>query len=149
MSPRAEQRARVTFWVALVAVWIVAAWYMFDAAATVPSADRLAQDRMVEIPTPSGYIAAVIMSGLELALVLAILWPWRPELYASRLAFAALALITWFIMTTQIDVSRMDWIHRRWLASTILLQLLGIAVLLLYRAGRRIASQQPHNSTGR
>ena len=93
------------------------------------------------IPSPRTFFTAAIFSGMELAVILAALWPWRPTLYATRLAVTALALVTWFIMTTpMMELSRMDWVHRRWLAFLILTVLGALVVLLLYRLVRRITS---------
>ncbi|NIQ60061.1 MAG: hypothetical protein GWN02_34605, partial [Gemmatimonadetes bacterium] len=82
---------------------------------TVPSAERLQESRLVAIPTPRTFMTAVVFSAMELAVVLAVLWPWRPAYYASRLALASLAVLTWFLMTvpTSMQLSRMDWVHRR------------------------------------
>ena len=84
---------RVVLWWLLVGAWLVAVWYMWDATVTVPSAGRLEESRQVAIPTVRTFWAAVAFSGLELAVILATLWPWRPELYATRMAAAVLALV--------------------------------------------------------
>lgn len=138
MSPRLARRLRLAFCLALTAAWAVAVYYMWDAMTTVPTAGRLEQSRMAEIPTPTTFYAAVFMSGFELAVVLAILWPWRPEYYASRIGFAALALVTWFVMTTPMDLTRMDWVHRRWLAFMIVTLAVGLVGIGVYRAARRL-----------
>jgi hypothetical protein len=130
---RLERWVRIGFWAALALGWIVAVAYMWDAMATIPSAERLEESKLVVIPTPQTFLTSVIFSGMELAVVLAALWPWRPAYYASRLAVTTLALMAWFVTTTPMDLSRMDWVHRRWLAATTLLVLVALLVLLAYR----------------
>ncbi|MFP4623797.1 MAG: hypothetical protein ACLFRX_06430 [Gemmatimonadota bacterium] len=125
----------------LIAGWVVSVYYMWDAMTTVPSAERLEASKLVAIPSPRTFFTAAIFSALELGLVLVALWPWRPGYYASRLAVAALALITWFITTTPMELSRMDWVHRRWLAFTTAAVLAALAVLLLYRLARRLTER--------
>lgn len=136
---RMERWVRIGFWLLLVVSWGVAVAYMWQAMTTVPSPERLAESKMVAIPTPRTFVTATIFSGLELAVVLAALWPWRPALYATRLAGTALGLATWFIISTPMDLSRMDWVHRRWLAFLFLAVVAALAVLLLYRLVRLFA----------
>lgn len=128
--------ARTGFWVLLILSWLVAVAYMWDALTSIPSAERLGESRMVAIPTPRTFFTAAVFSGMELAVVLAALWPWRPAYFGTRLAVAALAVVTWFIMTTPSAVSRMDWVHRRWLAFVAVAAAGALIVLLTYRAGR-------------
>jgi hypothetical protein len=130
---RLERWVRIGFWATLALGWIVAVAYMWDAMATIPSAERLEESKLVVIPTPQTFLTSVIFSGMELAVVLAALWPWRPAYYASRLTVTTLALMAWFVTTTPMDLSRMDWVHRRWLAATTLLVLVALLVLLAYR----------------
>ena len=136
---------RVVLWWLLVGAWLVAVWYMWDATVTVPSAGRLEESRQVAIPTVRTFWAAVAFSGLELAVILATLWPWRPELYATRMAAAVLALVTWFVITTPLDITRLDWVHRRWLLAMAAGILLALALLLAGRALDRFRSApDPH-----
>jgi hypothetical protein len=134
---RLERWARLGFWGALIGSWVVMVAYMWDALTTIPSAERLEETRMAVIPTPRTFAAAVIFSALELGVVLAALWPWRPDWYAARMAVAAMALITWFIITTPMGLSQMDWVHRRWLGFMILALAAGLVVHLVYRLVRR------------
>ena len=136
-----ESRARIVFWSLLALSWVVAVALMWDAMTTVPSAERLEESKLVVIPTPRTFFTAAIFSAMELAIVLAALWPWRSELYATRLAGTSLALVTWFIMTTPMDLSRMDWVHRRWLAFMTAATLAGLVLLLLYRLFRTVRRQ--------
>ncbi|HUG39736.1 MAG TPA: hypothetical protein VMM12_04590 [Longimicrobiales bacterium] len=141
MSPRLEQRFRLGLWVLLILGWVVAVWMMWEALTTVPGAERLETSRLVAIPTPRTFFAAAAFAGLELAVVLAILWPWREDFYATRLLAAALALVTWFIMTTPLQLSRMDWVHRRWLAGMAMTVALALVLFLLYRGARRFVPE--------
>ncbi|MDX1674378.1 MAG: hypothetical protein R3314_06180 [Longimicrobiales bacterium] len=140
---RAEEWTRRAFWILLIASWVVAVWYMWDAMTTIPSAERLQESRMAEIPGPRRFFAAMAFSGMELAVVLAALWPWRPAYYASRLAVTALGVLTWFIMTTPMDLSRMDWVHRRWLAFLALAQVAALVTVLVYRGIRAVIRGRP------
>lgn len=137
-DPHAERLGRIALWVILAASWVAAVAFMWDALTTVPSAERLQESKLVVIPTPQTFMTAVVFSGMELAVVLAALWPRRPAFYATRLALTGLALVTWFIMTTPMDLSRMDWVHRRWLAFQVLAVLVALVVLLVYRLGRAV-----------
>lgn len=139
LSEPAGRAVRIGFWVLLIAGWLLAVWLMFDAMTTVPSAARLETSRQVQIPSVRTFLAAAAFSGLELAVILALLWPWRGEFYATRLATAALALVTWFIITTPLDLSRLDWVHRRWLAAMAFAMAGALLLLLLYRGARRFA----------
>jgi hypothetical protein len=135
---RLELWARMALCAVLVGSWAVMVAYMWDALTTVPGADRLDVSRMLVIPTSRTFFAATAFSALELAVVLAVLWPWRPSYYAARLAVAILALATWFTITTPLGVSRMDWVHRRWLFFLILATGSALAVNLAYQLGRRL-----------
>lgn len=140
-GPRWERGGRVVLWAILAVSWVVAVAFMWEAVTTVPSAERLEESKLVVIPTPQMFLTAAVFSGMELAVVLAALWPWRPGFYATRLAVTALALVTWFIMTTPMDLSRMDWVHRRWLAFQVVAVMAGLTVLLLYRLARAVSQR--------
>ncbi len=133
-APRAVEWTRRGFWLLLVVSWVVMVTFMWDAMTTIPSAERLQQSRLVEIPGPRRFFAAVAFSAMELAVVLAALWPWRPAYYAGRLAIMALAVATWFLITVPPGLSDMDRAHRQWLAFLVLAQVAALAVLLAYRA---------------
>lgn len=129
---------RVVFWWLLVAGWVVAVWFMWEALTTVPSAARLESSRLLAIPTVRTFFAATLFSALELIVILGLLWPWRPQLYATRLAIAALALLTWFVITIPLDLTRMDRVHRIWLLGTAVATLAALLALLAGRAVRRL-----------
>jgi hypothetical protein len=139
---RFERGARIAFWALLILSWITAVAFMWEAMTRVPSAERLEESKLVAIPTLRTFLTAAIFSGMELAIVLAALWPWKPDFYASRLGVTALALVTWFITTTPMDVSRMDWIHRRWLAFLIVASTAALLTLLLYRLSRHLVARR-------
>lgn len=137
MRERSARRVRIGLWLLLILGWIVAVWLMFESLTTLPSAERLETSRLVAIPTVRTFLAAAAFSGLELAVILALLWPWRGELYAVRMATGVLAIFTWFIITTPLDLTRMDWVHRRWLAAMGAGIASALLVLLLYHGARR------------
>lgn len=89
---------------------------LWTAFSTIPSAERLAQSRMVEIPTLRTVAVLLVQSAVEAGLLLALLVPWRPRRYLARLWLAAFAIWVWFLATTPLGLTRMAWIHRRWLA---------------------------------
>lgn len=130
---RRVEWVRIGFWLLLLVSWVVAVVYMWEAVSTIPSAERLEQTRLVEIPGPRRFLAAAAFSLMELTVVLAALWPWRPAYYGTRLAITTLGVLTWFIMTTPMDLSRMDWVHRRWLAWLVLAQAVALLVLAVFR----------------
>jgi hypothetical protein len=133
VSEAAALRFRVAVAGVLVVAWAVSVYYMWDALTTVPSAERLQQTRMVAIPTPRSFFMVTAFSAMELAVVLAVVWPWLPSFYASRLAAGVLGLVTWFITTIPMEVSDMDRVHRRWLVFTALALLAALVLLLLWR----------------
>ena len=137
-AARIEAFARIVFWAMLVVSYVVTVAYMWEALTTIPSAERLEESRLVGIPTPRTFFAAAVFSAMELGVVLAALWPWRPAYYGTRLGLTALALITWFLMTIPTGVNRMDWVHRRWLAFLAVAVLAAVVVRLLYRLARRL-----------
>ncbi len=145
---RVERLLRIAFWAVLAISWVVAVAYMWDAMTTVPSAERLEESKVVGIPTPRTFFTSAIFSGMELAIVLAALWPWRPEFYATRLGITGLGLVTWFIMTTPMDLSRMDWVHRRWLAFMVLVIVVALVTLAIHRVARRVIGRGERIQTG-
>ena len=136
--PRAAEWARQGFWLLLLASWAVMVAFMWDAMTTIPSAERLQESRLVAIPGPRRFFAAAAFSAMEVAVVLAALWPWRPAYYASRLAITALGVATWFLITVPPGLSDMDRVHRQWLAFLVLAQVAGLLVLLVYRGIRAV-----------
>jgi hypothetical protein len=138
-AARTEHWARLGFWLLLLGSWAIMISYMWEALTTLPTPERLQETRMAVIPTSRTFFAAVLFSGLELGVVLAALWPWRPSHYAARLGITCLALITWFVITTPMGTSRMDWVHRRWLFFLVLATAAALIINVGYRAVRRLA----------
>jgi hypothetical protein len=132
---------RITLWLALVVAWMVMVAYMWDAVTTIPSADRLAESHLIVIPGARSLVTAVTVSAIELVVVLAVLWPGRGAFWATRLAATAVGLVTWFIATTPLrDLSRMDWVHRRWLAFMVLAMAVSLVVTLMFRLALRVVA---------
>jgi hypothetical protein len=126
-------------WVGLVLGWLVMLLQMWSAFATVPSADRLAESRMMQIPTLQTLAALAVRSAVELGVVLVLLLPgWRSH-YRLRLLGTALLLAVWFIGTTPLTLSVMHWVHRRWLAAMTLALFLSLLVAAVAGLLRRRA----------
>lgn len=140
--------ARIGIWTLLMVSWAIQVAYMWDALTTVPSAERLEETRMAVIPTSRTFFAAMVFSALELSVVLVALWPWRAGYYTARLSGTTLALVTWFIMTTPMDLSRMDWVHRRWLFFLILAVGGALLVSAAYRSIRAVAARERGDGGG-
>jgi hypothetical protein len=117
---------RLVFWFALLLSWIVLLPVLWSAFSTVPSAERLSQSHMVEIPTLGTVVMLVGKSAAELVVVLALTLPWWRRRYLTRLWLAAVGAWAWFFASTPMGLTRMAWMHRRWLA--------GVAAALLVAA---------------
>lgn len=120
----------------LVVGWAVAVWLMWGALDTGAPDPRL-DGSPLATPTMRTFYAAALFSALELALILAILWPGRAEYYAARLGTCVLALATWLVMTPRSDAIGMDRVHRQWLSTMIVLLAGALLGTLLYRASAR------------
>ena len=120
----------------LVASWLVLLPLLWNAFSTLPTAERLEQSHMARIPTLQALGLIVARSAAELAAVLALTWP-AARLFASRLALAALGLAVWFLYSMPLGLSRMEWLHRRWLALLVVLLLAGALVELAMRGVAR------------
>ncbi|MBW3552053.1 MAG: hypothetical protein KY466_01015 [Gemmatimonadetes bacterium] len=136
MTAAIRTRLRFGLWALLIAGWAVAVWLMWVGMGSGPSDPRL-ETSPIASPTMRTFYAAALFSGLELAVILAILWPPRPEYYATRLAVSVTALATWFVLSTRIDATGMDRVHRQWLIAMIAMLAVALAATLLYRATRR------------
>lgn len=122
-SPAAA-RTRIVLWVVLILSWVVLIPLLWSAFMTVPSAERLQQSRMIEIPTFATFQLIAVESAVELLVVAALLFPWRARFYLSRLWVTALGVCVWFIASTPLSLTRLAWVHRRWLAAV------GVTLLL-------------------
>ncbi len=123
-----RDRARSALWFALILSWLVLVPMLWTAFSTVPSPERLAQPRMVQIPTLDSLGLLVGQSAIELGVLLAWLLPWRPRFYLGRLWIGAVGVWAWFIGTTPLGLSQMTWHHRRWLAAVGVTLLLSAAI---------------------
>jgi uncharacterized membrane protein YfcA len=110
---------------------------LWSAVTTIPSAERLEQSHMVAIPTLGMFVQVALLSAAELAITLALIWPRWLRAYTVRIFFAALLLTAWFLATTPLGMSRLQWTHRRWLALVVL-------VLLLFGAYEALRSIRQH-----
>lgn len=111
---------RYTLSILLTLSWGVAVYLMWRGLTTIPSAERLAESRLVPIPTPASF-------AREFALT----WPGRR--FLLRLWVAALAAWGWFFATAPLGINTVQWAHRRWLAA-VALWLLVTAVIAAARA---------------
>lgn len=141
MTPHAHIPLRFGLWVLLIIGWALAVWLMWAALGTGPSDPRLEGSPLAS-PTTRTFYAAALFSGLELAVVLAILWPGRAEYYATRLALCVLAVATWFVITTRIDATGMDRVHRQWLIAMMAMLIVALLGTLLYRGARRFQRRE-------
>lgn len=140
-------RWRLGIWIGLILGWLVMLLYLWSGFATFPSAERLEQSRMTAIPTLRTVATLAARSAAELGVVLALLWPQWSRFWASRLLAAALLLAGWFIATTPLTLSTVDWVHRRWIAATaavlLLCSILVFAVQLARIATRGARTARP------
>ena len=126
--------------------WLVLVPMLWTAFSTVPSAERLAQSRMVRIPTLQTVGLLVLRTAAEAGVLLALLAPWRPRFYLSRLWIAAFGVVAWFIGTTPLGLTRMSWIHRRWLAAVGVALLLWAAIATMARIVRGLRARNADRS---
>jgi hypothetical protein len=124
---------RVGVCAGLVLSWLVMLLYAWSAFSTVPSAERLEQSRMTQIPTLFTFGTLALRSVVELLAVLALVWP-AARLYLTRVLFAAFALAAYFLATAPLTVTLMEWVHRRWLAAV------GAGLLGVFIAGATAAA---------
>lgn len=137
MTARTRKRLRFGLWALLIASWAAAAWLMWVALGAGPSDPGLETSPLAS-PTARTFYAAALFSGLELAVILAILWPGRAEYYATRLALCVMAIATWFVVTAGLDATGMDRVHRQWLIAMLAVLVAALVGTLLYRAARRL-----------
>lgn len=142
MPPRADT-ARFLLWVLVATSWLTLLPLLWSAFATLPSAERLEQSHMAEIPTLATLGWTVLRSGLEAGAVLILLWPWWRRRFLLRLWLAAVAALVWFLATIPLSLTRMSWIHRRWLAALGLGLLVAAGVWTLVRSARQLGRASP------
>lgn len=136
--PAPHSRRRFALTILLALGWIALVPMLWSAFSTLPSAERLEQSRMARIPTLGAFLFVLGKSAVELLAVLALTWP-RVRGYATRLAVAALGLVAWFFFSTPLSLTRMEWLHRRWLVAMVLLLLAALVLELGLRLVRRRA----------
>jgi hypothetical protein len=124
---------RIGVCVGLVLSWLVMLVYAWTAFSTLPSAERLQESRMTEIPTLMSVRNLLLRSGAELLVVLALLWP-AHRLYLTRVTVALFGAMAWFLTTVPLTVTNMSWVHRRWLAALII----GLFAVLLVGATAKV-----------
>lgn len=134
----AWSRRRLALTLLLAVSWLILVPLLWRAFSTLPTPERLEQSRMAPIPTLQSFLFVTGKSALELGVVLVLTWP-RAQLYASRLVVALLGLLGWFLFSTPLSVSRMEWLHRRWLALAVLALLVALVIELAVRLARRVA----------
>lgn len=141
MTARTTKRLRLGVWALLIASWVVAVWLMWTALGAGPSDPRLEISPLAS-PTTRTFYAAALFSGLELAVILGILWPGRGEYYATRLTVCALAIAAWFVLTTGLDATGLDRVHRHWLIAMLAALIAALLGILLYRAAPRLKASR-------
>jgi hypothetical protein len=110
---------RLAVWLACIVGWLVMLLQLWTAFATFPTPERLEQARLVAIPTLQTVALLAGRSALELAAVLALLWPLHRRAWTRRVLAAAVLLAAWFLLTTPLSLSAIGWVHRRWLAAMV------------------------------
>lgn len=131
-QPRASSRGRALVWLGVALSWVILLPLLWSAVTTLPSPERLEQTRTAAIPTLRTLLIVIALSAAEAAFALLLLWPrWRGA-YTGRLLGAAVGLGAWFVASTPLSMSRLDWVHRRWLA----LVAFGLMIVALFRLGR-------------
>lgn len=136
-------RAPFALWIVLILSWIVLLPMLWTAFSTVPSPERLAQSRMVRIPTLESLGLLVGRSAVELGVLLVLLVPWRRRFYLTRLSLAAVGVWAWFIGSTPLGLSQMTWLHRRWLAAVGAVLVVWAGVVALGRVVETLRTRPP------
>ncbi len=141
-APRRRPRWRLLLLAALVVSWLVSVPYMWKSVTTVPSAARLQamQSRIMHVPSPTTFLKTTGQSFVELAVVLALLWPWWCRFWLARLVLAFLGLAVWAVITMPLELTELEWVHHRWLVGADLLLLIGIVTTIVARLLRAVRS---------
>ena len=137
MTARTGKRLRLGLWALLIAAWAAAVWLMWAALGAGPS-DPRPETSPLASPTARTFYAAALFSGLELAVIMGVLWPWRAEYYATRLAVCVMAIATWLVVTSGLDATGLDTVHRQWLVAMLVVLVAALLGTLGYRAARRL-----------
>ncbi len=139
-STRTERWVRWGVWSVLLLSWVVAVVWMREVADAEPALEGV---QLAAASGPRRFLTAAAFSGMELAVVLGILWPGRPSYYFARLAVMALAALTWLIITIPLELSRLDWVHHVWLAFLVVALGVGLVVLLAVRGLDALRERRP------
>jgi hypothetical protein len=133
-------RWRLGLWFGLILGWLIMLLYLWAGFATLPSAERLEHSRMMAIPTLRTVVLLGVRSMVELGVLLLVLWPGWARFWAARLLTSSLLLAGWFLVTTPLTLSTMDWVHRRWIAANAAVLLLAFIVVVTAAVARIFAS---------
>lgn len=144
---------RIGLSLALFASWLFLLPALWKAFSTVPSPERLKESHMIRIPTLETVGIQAAVSGIELAVLIALLWPWWHRWWVARIWTAALGTTLWFLLTPPLGLTAVHLMHRRWLAAVAFTLLLGamVATLNALRNWRRMQTgpeqtPRPHSS---
>ncbi len=119
----------------LVVSWAVSVPYMWKSVTTVPSAQRLQemQSRIMHVPSPTTFLKTTGQSFVELAVVVALLWPGWRRFWLARLVLAFLGLAVWAVVTVPLELTELEWVHHRWLVGADALLLIAIVATVVGR----------------
>jgi hypothetical protein len=124
----------------IAASWPLMVARMWIALWTVPSAELLQRERLVRIPTVETFWHQTLVSGAELVVLVALLWPrWRAG-YPIRLLTAGAGTFLWIVFTAPMGITSLQRVHRQWLL--LVVGVCATALLLGFAAGilRRLRS---------
>ncbi len=136
-APRspAGLRGRILLDAALVVSWLVSVPYMWKSVTTVPSAARLQamSSRIMQVPSPTTFLKLTGQSFVELAVVVALLWPWWRRFWLARLVLAFLGLALWAVVTVPLELTDLEQVHHRWLVGGVGLVLIAMLATIVAR----------------
>ncbi len=134
-GPRHRPLGRLLLLAALVVSWLVSVPYMWKSVTTVPSAARLQamQSRIMHVPSPATFLKLTGQSFVELAILVALLWPWWRPFWLARLVVAVLGLFAWAVLTLPLELTDLEWVHHRWLVGADVLVLLALVASVVAR----------------
>ncbi len=143
---RPRPRGRLLLLAALVVSWLISVPFMWKSVTTVPSAQRLQamQSRIMHVPSPATFLKLTGQSFVELAAVVALLWPWWRRFWLARLVLALLGLFAWAVLTLPLELTDLEWVHHRWLVGADVLVLIALGATVVTRlvgAVRRVGGR--------
>jgi hypothetical protein len=122
----------------LVLSWSVMLVRMWIAFWSVPSAELLERQRMVQAPTFATLRWEIAQSAVELAILGFVLWPGWHRFYLLRLLTAGFGTLAWFLLTPPLAITSVQRVHRTWLALVGALLILLAILGLLWTGGVRL-----------